>query len=157
MYDYSNVLKLWSGGGTKNILISNEVETIWCERTATAALVSWREPITHCVSYGFVYVLAYSTQLVDSGKPSSKLITARTSTSRYNITGLQLTSLVKLIVTPICIGCLGVGSKQKATCLPRECIQESSFMYNAFQCALALSTVVEKFLLENVSFPKGLN
>ena len=151
----TNVLKFWSGGKTKRILIPKKVKRIQCERTATAALVSWTEPITHCESYGFEYVLEYATQLVDSGKTNSKLTTIRTSTSRYNITGLQLTSLVKLIVTAICMGCMRVGSDQKAACSPRECIQESASTYNAFQCALALNNLVRMFLLENVSISKN--
>ena len=129
MYTITNILKFWSGGETKNMLIPNEVKRIQCERTATAALVSWTEPITHCESHGFEYVLLYTTQSVDSGKTNSRLTTIRTSTSRYNITALQLTSLVKLIVTAICTGCLRFGSKQNATCSPRECIQESASTY----------------------------
>lgn len=129
MYIITIVLKFWLGGEAKNVLIPNEIERIQCERTATAALVSWTKPITHCDSYGFGYVLVYTTQSVVSGKTNSKMTTIRTSTSRYNITALQLTSLVKLIVTAICIGCLRFGSKQNATCSPREYIQESASTY----------------------------
>ena len=145
MYAFTHVLKFWSGGKTKKI--PNKVERIQCERTPTAALVSWTEPITHCEHYGFGYVLVYATQSVDSGKTNSKPTTITTSTSRCKITPLELTSLVKMIVTAICIGCMGVGPDQRATCSPRECIQESAFTYNAFQCALAFGTVVRKILV----------
>ena len=112
----THVLITFSDGNINTI--TNKVGTIQCERTLTAALVSWTKPVTHCGNFGFNYMLKYT----DSNKPGRQMAQIQNFTNNSNIQVPQWNSVVNLSVIAMCFGCQGVGPEQILTCPPSEFI-----------------------------------